>query len=94
MCDDHHDLLLVLLPGDGVPGQEPLLEWGDGPADLIGAGPRLHQEDLAALYHQLPVEPPEAGNIRVDVVNQAHVKNGVWKRMNEMWNKANDRKSC
>ena len=70
--DDDNNFLPVLFDVD--PGHEPLFQGPDGPPDLVGAQSGLHQEDIPPLDHQVPVEPAQPGDVRVDVVDQAHLE--------------------
>ena len=82
MSDDDDNLLPVVLDVD--PGHEPLFQGPDGPPDLVGARPGLHQEHILALNHQVAVEPPQPGDVRVDVVDQTDLEATAvsWKRGN------------
>ena len=71
MRDEHDDLLSVLLGPDALLGRKPLLEHLDGPPHLLRARPRLHEDQVAPLDHQVAVEAPQAGDVGVNVVDEA-----------------------
>ena len=80
MRDEHDDLFSVLLCPDALLGREPLLERLDGPPHLLRARPCLHEDQVSSVDHQMPVETPQAGDVGVNVVDQADGEDGVLKR--------------
>ena len=76
--DDDDDLVPVLLLDDGVVfGAKPLFQGSNRPSDLVGAGAGFDEEELPGLDDELAVEPSEPSDVRVHVVNQAHLENGI-----------------
>ena len=77
MSDDNYDLVAILARRDF--GTEPFFQGLDWPSQGLRSRSRLNQQYIATVDNKLSVESFKPRDIRMDVINQAHLETSLCK---------------